>query len=167
MLKKDGIRRLIKEIDESMPYLENLARNINERTSIINNTNVDIIRDGLVDGVAKAAERFYTGIESILELIILKAFDEQVLDRSGWHQELLNMAADDTPERPQVISSETFKLLKQLKSFRHFSTKAYKEAYDWRKMNDLGPATDEAYQLLQNDLRKFCEYLRALMDALD
>lgn len=77
-------------------------------------------------GFASAVEKVYSGCERVLELIS-KQVDKQAISKSeDWHRQLLLRMRNEWPDvRPPVLSDETFRLLNDLRSFRHRQRNTY------------------------------------------
>lgn len=80
-------------------------------------------------GFAAAIEKIYSGCERVLELIA-KQLDEQPIPKSDdWHRQLLLRMRNEWPGiRPPVLGDETYRLLNDLRSFRHRQRNTYGSA---------------------------------------
>ena len=89
-------------------------------------------------------------------------FENQIADTGRWHIKLLRrMSHQVEGVRPALLSSETYRLLDGLRSFRRFFRHAYTTSIDYdllivnlRKARQVKP-------LLERDVEKFLEQLGA------
>lgn len=99
----------------------------------------------------------YCAFEDLLK-IVAAFFENQVTDESRYHAKLLRrMSLVVQGVRPALISSETYRLLDNLRSFRHFFRHAYAYELDERKS---GIALEDALRLKDlypQDVRGFLE----------
>lgn len=101
----------------------------------------------------------YCAFEDLLK-IVAAFFENQVADESRYHAELLRrMSLVVEGVRPAFISEKTYRLLDNLRSFRHFFRHAYAYELDERK---LGIVLEDALRLKElypQDIRSFLEAL--------
>lgn len=86
-----------------------------------------------------------------------------VLDERRWHADLLTkMTQIDKKGRGPVLSNDSFKLLDELRRFRHFKRHNYSADYDWKRLDELCGAVRIAIPLVNRDLTKF----QLLLDSI-
>jgi hypothetical protein len=106
---------------------------------------------------------FYTGIEKIFESIA-KEVDDRLPTGEEWHAELLHQMTLDIPGlRPQVITGNTEKKLREYLGFRHLFRKRYGFELDWRKLKKLLLGMTQIRSNLDNDIGKFFEGMNSLI----
>ena len=119
-------------------------------------------------GVAIAAvalDRYYTSIESSLEMIG-RVFDSMAPAGADWHRALLVSVSTGSPTRPPVLSPETSSDLKDLLAFRHFLRHAYATDLEWKRMCDVAAALGNTHRRVKGDLEAFRGYVaRCLVEA--
>ena len=77
------------------------------------------------------------------------------LDESSWHADLLNkMRLHGSHGRGPVLADDTFRLLNELRSFRHFKRHNYKRNYDWKRLDALCDTFRTVIPLVKRDLAK-------------
>jgi septation ring formation regulator EzrA len=90
---------------------------------------------------ASAIESLYTGIEGILKET-LAAVQEPVYSRKGedqhrWHAQLLAQAAQQTDERPAIVSEALKTMLDELRRFRYVERNSYGHQLDANRVAEL------------------------------
>jgi uncharacterized protein YutE (UPF0331/DUF86 family) len=86
------------------------------------------------ESIGYQLHNLYCAFEDLFE-IIAKTFENHIHDRDKYHMELLKrMTISIEGVRPSLLSQETFVLLDNLRSFRHFFRHAYTYDLDERKV---------------------------------
>jgi hypothetical protein len=84
---------------------------------------------------------FYCALEDLFQEVA-KTFENRVEDPARFHAALLKRMTIDVPQvRPRVVSRQSYKVLSELRAFRH----VFRHAYGY----DLAP---EKLQMLKTDL---------------
>lgn len=105
---------------------------------------------------------FYTGIEKIFASIA-KEVDNRLPMGEEWHSELLHQMTLDIPGlRPQVITANTEKKLREHLGFRHLFRKRYGFELDWQKLKKLLLGMPQIRSNLENEIDRFFEALNSL-----
>ena len=105
---------------------------------------------------------FYTGIENIFERIA-KEIDNRIPVGEEWHSELLRQMTLDIPGlRPQVITANTEKKLREYLGFHHLFRKRYGFELDWRKLKKLLLGIPLIRSNLENEIDKFFKTIESL-----
>jgi len=121
-MKKDKnvIHVLIAEIKNDMRVIDKILEEIS------------ILRDGLDDQNKVIAAGYhlhnlYSAFEHVFERVA-KVFENSLEDKSKYHIQLLNrMAIDIDGIRPKLLSTENYKILNELRAFRH----VFRYSYDF------------------------------------
>ncbi len=86
------------------------------------------------ESLAFRLHNLYCAFEDLFK-IVADAFENQIEEKTRYHAELLKrMAMEIEGVRPALLSSETVRLLDNLRSFRHFFRWAYTSDLDTRKL---------------------------------
>ena len=101
---------------------------------------------------------FYNGLENIFK-IIAREVDDDLLDGSHWHRDLLVHMSISTAERKSVISRSVKEDLADYLGFRHFYRHSYSYFLDWDELKPLVYSLQEVWKTTKNDLLKFVETL--------
>lgn len=108
---------------------------------------------------------FYTGIEKIFESIA-KEVDNRFPMGEEWHSELLHQMTLDIPGlRPQVITANTEKKLREYLGFRHLFRKRYGFELDWEKLKKLLLGIPQIRSNLEKEIGRFFQALNSLIHA--
>lgn len=84
------------------------------------------IRRLVIQGLAGAIEKIYSGCERALEVIARDIDQKPIEKNAGWHRSLLLRMKNAVPGvRPAVLSDETYTKLDHLRSFRHRQRHTY------------------------------------------
>jgi len=104
--------------------------------------------------IAGILHSFYNGIEKIFERIA-KDIDHSPPSGSSSHSELLSAMAEDTGDRPPVISEALLRTLWRYKDFRHFYRHGYTFLLRWSKMADLVAACQATLDRVETEVQSF------------
>ncbi len=111
--------------------------------------------------VAQVLENYYTCLETLF-LRISQYFENSLL-KNKWHSDLLDkMILDIEGIRPSVLSSKTYKNLRELMRFRHFKRYYFELDYDWKKLDYLIVCMEETDAQIDAELNNFKHLLAAL-----
>ena len=111
--------------------------------------------------VAGLLDNYYTCTETVL-LRISQHFENR-LSADRWHRDLLErMNLEIEGVRAAVVSDAALAPLLELLRFRHFKRYYFEMEYDWDRMDFLITKLRQAHPLVQRDLERFEEFLRAL-----
>ena len=99
-------------------------------------------------------QSFYTGIESIIELIF-KYFGEEVPSDRHWHKKLLGRAFERTEKRTSLFKDNHKAPLEEYLTFRHFSRHSYGVEIDWERLKPLVTDVGKVWKSIEQDIREF------------
>lgn len=93
---------------------------------------------------------------------VARIFENQVLDPSVYHRELLKRMTFDIPGiRPGLLSQESHKILDELRSFRHTFRHAYTYELDPERIKALKEKVAEKWCSVESDILSFQNYLES------
>jgi uncharacterized protein YutE (UPF0331/DUF86 family) len=93
---------------------------------------------------------------------VARIFENQVLDPSLYHRELLKRMCFDIPGiRPGLLSEESYKVLDELRRFRHTFRHAYTYKLDPERVKALRKKVIEAWCKVESDVLSFQNYLKS------
>lgn len=154
-MKGEETYGLIKRIQMEFDEIEIVIARIHagwERASRLND-------DMYLDSVALNLHGFYSGFERIFTQIA-ETVDDDMPDGENWHESLLLQMAGEVPDiRPAVISSETRRLLDELRRFRHIVRNVYAHNFNPENIEKLIRYTDHAFENLKAELSAFTKFL--------
>ncbi len=161
---RDNLLLLVGEIRESQSVLERLQGLYESYESQFADSSQRDVRDAVL--LAEIFCNTYTCVETIL-FRIARQFENH-LDPQQWHKELLPKMRVEVPGvRKAVLSRETYRLLDELRRFRHFKRYYYEFDYDWRRLEYLRSVYDQVVPLIGADLQGYVDFLLALADSKD
>jgi hypothetical protein len=161
---RDDLLLLVGEIRESQSVLERLQGLYGSYQTQFADPSQRDVRDAVL--LAEVLCNTYTCVETIL-FRISRVFENH-LDPQQWHKELLQKMRVEVPGvRQAVLSRETYRLLDELRRFRHFKRYYYDFDYDWRRLDYLRSLYDQVLPLIRVDLQAYVDFLLTLADAPD
>jgi len=125
-VEKERLTVLRAEIKAQMQQIEGIYTKIEDR-----NRRKD---KAAMESLGYQLHNLYCAFEDLFK-IVAETFENQIQDKSKYHQELLKrMAIPIEGIRPRLLSQECFLLLDNLRSFRHLFRHAYSYELDKRKV---------------------------------
>lgn len=150
-MDKDRLIILKAEIENQLKIIYKIYKKISEREEIKN--------DKDLESLAYQLHNLYCAYEDLFK-IVAKNFENNIDDKTRYHIELLKrMTLKISGIRPNLISENTFKLLDNLRSFRHFFRHAYTYELDYKKVKFVLEDAYKVKDLFKKDLKKFLSQL--------
>ena len=113
-----------------------------------------------ISALAAMLHSFYTGIENLFKRIAIYV-DSNSPHGESWHSHLLKNIAEDTQNRPAVISESLQSQLQNYLNFRHVFRHAYSFELRWNKMAPLVLECEDTFQLLELQLDSFLKEIKS------
>ena len=110
-------KKLTHRIEDELAKIDDTLSRIQRGLDKIGTVSQDVI-EFIENTIATDLADIYSGFERIFERIA-NEIDAQILRGSRWHKNLLEQMTNQKPERPPVISENTYLLLEKLLEFRH------------------------------------------------
>lgn len=112
-------------------------------------------RWGIAVTTATAVHNIYNGLEEILKHIAADV-DGVVPEGDNWHQNLLDqMSVEIEGVRPPVISGALFRLLTELRQFRHVVRHRYGMELDPARVEDMLAKLEAAFPMFESEFQAF------------
>lgn len=112
-----------------------------------------------LESLAYQLHNLYCAYEDLFK-IVANFFENTTRDSSRYHVELLKRMKFEIPGiRPALVSKESFRLLDNLRSFRHLFRHTYTYELDRRKVSIVLEDAIKLKDLFQADLQGFLEKL--------
>ena len=109
----------------------------------------------VVESVGYQLHNLYCAFEDLFK-IVAKTFENHIEDKSKYHVELLKrMTIRIEKIRPSLLSRETYVLLDDLRSFRHFFRHAYSYELDERKVKLVLDDVERLKEIYRKDIDLF------------
>jgi uncharacterized protein YutE (UPF0331/DUF86 family) len=148
-MEKEKLVIVKSDVDSQLREIESLYDKISEREKIKS--------EYAIESIAYQLHNVYCAIEDVFK-IIAAAFENNVEDKSKYHAELLKrMTQTFEGIRPNVISKETYRMLDNLRAFRHFFRHAYSYEIDERKVRLVLEDAKKVKEMFFSDIVKFLE----------
>lgn len=158
-----ALRALRADVSFKRSVMEELAQTVEKYAAKVS---ADAPQEEFVTTVAANLARLYTGIEDILEQVLM-VFDDFQPTGGNWHSLVLTSSVMASDSRPAVISRRTFSLLDELRGFRHIVYKAYTRPFDWAKMQNLASSIQSLLSAVTEDLGQFDVFLSRAIEVAD
>lgn len=115
--------------------------------------------DSHIKAIASTLHSIYSGYKNILERII-RAVDGELPFGKEYHLWLLKRASIPIDNvRPFIISSETFKVLDELKTYRHKFRNIYLYLLSAERIIELADLGIKSFELFEKDFNNFKKFL--------
>jgi hypothetical protein len=112
-----------------------------------------------IESAAYQLHNYYSAIEDLLQ-IVAKAFENNIVDLTRWHSELIDRMTLNIPGvRPALLSAQTAALLHRLRGFRHFFRHAYDVPLDASEVQQNWNTARQLRPLLERDVATFLRNL--------
>ena len=153
MNRKRLTQRINDELDKIDGILERIQRGL-EKIEIIP---IDV-KEFIENTIATDLADVYRGIENIF-LRIAREVDMHVPRESQWHKNLLRQMIEQRPERPPVISEDTYLQLEDLLKFRHKVNNIYGKELRYEKTIPHAKSIDTLFAKVSQALNTFTDSL--------
>ncbi|RME66254.1 MAG: hypothetical protein D6778_05035, partial [Nitrospirae bacterium] len=116
--------------------------------------------EDLIDSLAYKLHNLYTAYEDLFK-IIAYYFENQIEDPRRYHTMLLKrMTLEIEGVRPFLLSQDTFRILNELRAFRHFFRHAYGYEIEGQRVMALAEKTLALKNLFTKDYRGFLQKIK-------
>ena len=153
MNRKRLTQRINDELEKINETLERIQRGLES---------IDVLpvqaREFIENTIATDIADIYRGIENIF-LRIAREVDMHVPTGSRWHKNLLAQMVEQRPERPPVISEDTFLQLEDLLDFRHKVNNIYGRQIVYEKTEVHAKSIDELFATVSQEFNAFTDSL--------
>lgn len=110
-----------------------------------------------IESMGYQLHNLYCAFEDLFK-IIADTFENHIHDKSQYHIELLKrMSIPIEGIRPALLSQESYMLLDNLRSFRHFFRHAYSYELDARKVRIVMEDATKLKEIYQKDINAFLD----------
>jgi len=109
----------------------------------------------------------YCAFENIFKNIS-QTFENQIIDTTQWHAELLKLMKLEIRDiRPNIISQESYNYLDELRRFRHLFRAAYGIELDWERMELVVKKTLQLKEIYRKEISRFLQFLNDMQKAAE
>lgn len=150
-MEKEGLTILKSEVESQIKEIESIYLKIEKRRQKRGKA--------ALESTAYQLHNLYCAFEDLFK-IIAETFENHIQDKSGYHVELLKrMTMIIEGIRPNFLSGESYRLLDNLRSFRHFFRHAYSYEIDSRKVRIVLKDVDMLQEIYRKDIDDFLKRL--------
>ena len=158
------LRAALRDVEEEAARLLEQARRRFAEGAV--RTEDPVERWAYTGAMAAGVEKIYSGIERALTTVA-RELDRHVPQDRDWHSILLRRMTMEVPDRrPPVISAETYRVLNQLRAFRHRVRNSYGRGLDLGLVIANAEKMPAAIAALSADIERLRKHLEA-SDAAD
>lgn len=153
-MKKEKVALLLGYFEEQGKIIDNLYKEL--QNTVFKNKK-DFVYAGFL------LHNLYCALEELMEEVA-KTFENTVEDTAKYHRELLKrMLINVYKIRPALWSEETFKLLDEMRGFRHIFRHAYGYDLDQEKVITLRNKILSRWSAVEEDIKRFQNFLKSLL----
>ena len=150
-------KRLTQRINDELEKINETFQRVTRGLEKLEVVSIDV-REFIENTIATDIADIYRGIENIF-LRIAREVDMHVPTGSRWHKNLLTQMKEQRPERPPVISEDTFLQLEDLLDFRHKVNNIYGRQIVYEKTEVHAKSIDELFTTVSQELNAFTDSL--------
>ena len=119
---EERLKVFIAELDAQQREIHKLHSSVYEKSVLLKS---DLKNEDLTNSLAYKLHNLYSAYEDMFKLIA-RFFENQIQDIAGYHSGLINrMKIHIEGVRPKLLSDDSFKILDELRGFRHVFRHAY------------------------------------------
>ena len=153
-MDQDVLVVLASDVRAQMALIQETYDKLEERA-----TDLDATNEARLESAAYQLHNLYNAVEDLLRLVAT-VFENQIADTGRWHIKLLRrMSHQVEGVRPALLSSETYRPLDALRSFRRFFRHATTTSVDYDLLVVNLRKAREVRPLLKRDVERFLEQL--------
>lgn len=150
---------LIADIDADMRILQKEADSIERKLERLKQEKDPENIDSHIKAIAGSLHSIYSGYETIIERIV-RAIDGDVPSGKDYHLLLLKRALTAIEGvRPPIISLETFRILEELRTYRHKFRNIYLYLLSSARVKELAHTGLASFRRFEDDIRNFKGFL--------
>jgi hypothetical protein len=122
---------------------------------------IDIDNENLIDSLGYKLHNLYSAYEDCFKLVA-RFFENQIEDMARYHTDLLKrMLIEIEGVRPNFLCEESFKILDELKGFRHLFRHAYSYELTGDRLIKLAEKSMTLKEIFREDFENFNTKLKS------
>ena len=155
---------LIADINADMNLLKKEIGSIQRKLSRLQKEKDPENIDSHIKAIAGSLHSIYSGYENIIERIV-RAVDGDIPSGKDYHLVLLKRALNAIKDvRPSIISIETFRLLEELRTYRHKFRNIYLYLLSATRIKELANTGIDSFKLFEQDINGFLKFLSSKVE---
>jgi 3'-phosphoadenosine 5'-phosphosulfate sulfotransferase (PAPS reductase)/FAD synthetase len=155
---------LIADINADMNLLKKEIGSIQRKLSRLQKEKDPENIDSHIKAIAGSLHSIYSGYENIIERIV-RAVDGDIPSGKDYHLVLLKRALNAIKDvRPSIISIETFRLLEELRTYRHKFRNIYLYLLSAKRIKELANTGIDSFKLFEQDINGFLKFLSSKVE---
>lgn len=149
---------LSSEVSAQVKEIERIFKEIDSRKKMARRSKA------FLESLGYQLHNLYCAFEDLFK-VIAGFFENQILDTSRYHKELLRrMIISVEGVRPAVISESLFKDLDELRAFRHFFRHAYLHELRFEKLKPVLESAEKVRSIYRSELERFLKKLEGTLE---
>lgn len=154
---EERMKVFIAEVNAQWKEILKIYPAIEKKAATLRN---NIGNEDLTNSLAYKLHNLYSAYEDMFKLIA-RFFENQVEDFGRYHTDLLKrMSIEIEGIRPNILSEESFRVLDELRGFRHIFRHAYGYELDAERVIKLAEKSIKLKQTFSKDFEDFKDKLR-------
>ncbi len=150
---------LIADIDADMSLLKKETQSISRKLLRLKDEKDPENIDSHIKAIAGSLHSIYSGYENIIERIV-RTIDGDIPSGRDYHLMLLKRALNPIEGlRPPIISIETFRLLDELRTYRHKFRNIYLYLLSAKRIIELAHTGLDSFHHFEKDINAFKRFL--------
>jgi len=155
---EEQLRVFLAELDAQWKEILKVYLSVDKKSELLKR-NID--NEDLTNSLAYKLHNLYSAYEDMFKLIAA-FFENQIEDMAKYHTDLLKrMLIEIEGIRPNILSEESFKVLDELRGFRHVFRHAYSYELDAERIVGLAGKSMRLKHSFAKDFEDFRDKLRA------
>ena len=111
------------------------------------------------ESLAYQLHNLYCAFEDLMRMTV-NEFENRISESTDWHIRLLNRMTEEIPDvRPALFSRESYPLLDELRSFRHWFRHAYSYQIEQEKLGIVLRKAFKLKDIYKQDIQGFIQKL--------
>jgi len=154
---EERLKVFIAELDAQQREIRKLHSSVHEKSVLLKS---DLKNEDLTNSLAYKLHNLYSSYEDLFKLIA-RFFENQIHDlEAGYHSGLINrMKVNIEGVRPSLVSDKSFKLIDELRGFRHVFRHAYSYELDVERVLRLSEKATLLLDIFGKDYALFKDTL--------
>jgi hypothetical protein len=149
---EERLRVFVAELDSQWGEIDKLHSSVDNKSALLKS---DLKNEDLTNSLAYKLHNLYSAYEDLFKLIA-RFFENQIQDLAGYHSGLINrMKIHIEGVRPSLLSEESFKIIDELRGFRHVFRHAYSYELDAERVLKLSEKTIHLRDVFETEYELF------------